>query len=95
MYRDCWFYCRFEKVVSDAYLVDIVWRLSMSMVAEGTLFSGKLPSALDKDTFVALIGCIADNKYVREIAFITLSFLTGVMLNVRQYRNCWISCQFN
>lgn len=85
--------CRFAKVVSDAYLIDIVWRVSISMVAEGTLFNGKLPSTMDKDTFVALIGCIADSKYVEEamILFCTSIISTGVMLKVKHYM---ISLQF-
>lgn len=52
----------FEKVVSDVYLIDIVWRVIISMIAEGTLFNGKLPPTMDKDTFVTVIGCIVDNK---------------------------------
>jgi len=58
------FCCRFEKVVSDVYLTDIVWRVSIGMIAEGTLFNGKLPSTMEKAMFVTLINSIADNKYV-------------------------------
>lgn len=53
--------------MSDIYLTDIMWRVCVSMIAEGNLFNGKLPSTLDKDAFMALIGCIADNKYVKSI----------------------------
>ena len=82
--------------MSDAYLIDIVWRVSISMVAEGTLFNGKLPSAMDKDTFVALIGCIANNKYVKETITVFHTFIlpAGVMLKVKHYRDYWISLQF-
>lgn len=48
--------------MSDVYLVDIVWRVAISMIAGGTLFNGKLPAAMDKAIFVTLISCIADNK---------------------------------
>jgi len=60
-------YYRFDKVVSDVYLIDIVWRVSVSMIAEGTLFKGKLPSVMDKDTFVFLISSIANNKYAKKM----------------------------
>ena len=52
--------------MSDVYLNDIVWRVVINMIAEGTLFNGKLPLAMDKDTFVILINFIADNKYDKE-----------------------------
>ena len=54
------------------------------MIAEGTLFNGKLPSAMDKDTFVVLVDCIADNKYARETITMPLAFFAGAMLNVKQ-----------
>ena len=53
--------------MSDVYLIDIAWRVSVSMIAEGTLFKGKLPSMMDKDTFVLLISCIANNKYAKKM----------------------------
>lgn len=56
------FYCRFEKVVSDIYLSDILWRVCIGKVAEGKLFNGKLPPTLDKDTFVSFLNGIANNK---------------------------------
>lgn len=52
--------------MSDVYLTDIVWKVSIGMIAEGTLFNGKLPSTMDKFMFVTVISCIAGNKYVRE-----------------------------
>ena len=61
--------------MSDVYLNDIVWRVIISMIAKGTLFNGKLPSAMDKDTFVILISRIADNKYVRKALVVFKTFI--------------------
>ncbi|XP_065883369.1 hexokinase-2-like isoform X2 [Dysidea avara] len=52
----------FEKVVSDVYLSDILWRVCISKIAEGKLFNGKLPPTLDKDTFISLLNGIASNR---------------------------------